>query len=102
MPEQPCTLPPIFLTTFVKDCFPQNLEDVDFDKALTALDYLCDLEHRRKRELEKATKARGEHDAKIRILNSRSAKLDRIYAIALTGIRRFVSHPASIILHGIC
>jgi len=97
MPEQPCTLPPVFLTTFIKDCFPQNFEDVDFDKALTALDYLCDLELRRKRELEKATKARGEHDAKIRNFKSRSAKLDRTYAVALTGLRRFVSRPAGTI-----
>jgi hypothetical protein len=91
MPPQPCTLPPIFLTTFIQRCFPQNFEDVDFDQALTALDYLRDLEHRRKKELEKAVRARGQYDSKIVNLRNRSIKLDRTYAVALTGIRRFVS-----------
>jgi hypothetical protein len=89
MPVQPCTLPPVFLTTFIKKCFPADFDHVDFDQALTALDYLRDLEHRRTKELEKAIRARGQHDQKITVLRGRSVKLDRLYAIALTGIRRF-------------
>jgi hypothetical protein len=99
IPAQPCTLPPVFLTTFIQKCFPQKFEDVDFDQALTALDYLRDLEIRRKKELEKAIRARGQYDSKIVNLRNRSIKLDRTYAVALTGIRRFVSflhcHPGT-------
>lgn len=89
IPAQPSTLPPIFLTTFIQKCFPQTFQDVDFDQALTALDYLRDLEHRRMKELEKAMRAKGEFDSKIINLRTRSHKLDRTYAVALTGIRRF-------------
>lgn len=87
---QPCTLPPIFLTTFVQKTFPQDFESADFDQALTALDYLRDLEIRRKKELEKAIRARGEHDRKVVTLKARAAKLDLHYAKALVGIRRWV------------
>jgi hypothetical protein len=99
IPAQPCTLPPVFLTTFIQKCFPQTFGDVDFDQALTALDYLRDLEHRRNKELEKAIRARGQYDSKIVNLRNRAIKLDRTYAVALTGIRRFVSllrfHPGA-------
>ena len=50
MPSQPCSLPPVFITTFVRRCFPPELVMVDFPQALTALDYLKDLETRRRRE----------------------------------------------------
>lgn len=49
--SQPSSLPPTFITSFVRRCFTEDLCQVDFTQALTALDYLKDLENRRKREL---------------------------------------------------
>lgn len=51
LPSQPFSLPPSFVTSFVRRCFTHDLCLVDFTQALTALDYLKDLENRRKREL---------------------------------------------------
>jgi hypothetical protein len=38
---------PSFITSFVRRCFPFEIAKVDFGQALTALDYLRDLETRR-------------------------------------------------------
>ncbi|MCJ1436427.1 hypothetical protein MMC27_005806 [Xylographa pallens] len=54
LPSQPFSLPPSFITSFVRRCFTEDLCLVDFTQALTALDYLKDLETRRKRELSAA------------------------------------------------
>lgn len=54
LPVQPCSLPPAFITSFVRRCFTADLTKVDFPQALTGLDYLKDLEHRRRRELRSA------------------------------------------------
>ncbi|KPI41341.1 uncharacterized protein AB675_7894 [Cyphellophora attinorum] len=51
LPHQPTSLPPSFITSFVRRCFPENVEGVDFAQTLTALDYLKDLEVRRRREV---------------------------------------------------
>ena len=51
LPSQPFSLPPTFITSFVRRCFTEDLCLIDFTQALTALDYLKDLENRRKREL---------------------------------------------------
>ena len=51
LPSQPSSLPPSFITTFVRRCFPPQLDLVDFPQAVTALDYLKDLEDRRRREV---------------------------------------------------
>jgi hypothetical protein len=51
LPSQPSSLPPSFITTFVRRCFPPELDKVDFPQALTALDYLKDVEVRRRREV---------------------------------------------------
>ena len=48
---QPTSLPPSFITSFVRKCFPAELEYIDFPQALTALDYLKDLENRRRKEV---------------------------------------------------
>ena len=53
-PCQPFSLPPSFITSFVRRCFTEDLCLVDFTQALTALDYLKDLENRRKREISAA------------------------------------------------
>ncbi|KAI5289366.1 hypothetical protein KEM54_003998 [Ascosphaera aggregata] len=46
-----CKLPPSFLTSFIRRCFVPDLEYVDFPQALTALDYVKDLESRRVNEV---------------------------------------------------
>ncbi|KAK5151233.1 hypothetical protein LTS14_009403 [Recurvomyces mirabilis] len=51
LPNQPSSLPPSFITSFVRKCFPSDLVCVDFPQALTGLDYLKDLESRRRREV---------------------------------------------------
>lgn len=51
LPQQPSSLPPSFITSFVRRCFPSELILVDFPQALTGLDYLKDLETRRRREV---------------------------------------------------
>lgn len=50
-PTQPQSLPPSFITSFVSRCFSTDLTQVDFPQALTALDYLKDLEMRRRNEI---------------------------------------------------
>ncbi|KXL48503.1 hypothetical protein M433DRAFT_113840 [Acidomyces richmondensis BFW] len=50
-PNQPTCLPPSFITSFLQRCFPPELICVDFPQALTGLDYLKDLEMRRRREV---------------------------------------------------
>ncbi len=59
LPSQPCSLPPSFITSFVRRCFPDDIEKVDFGQALTALDYLRDLETRRRREIGSALRRLG-------------------------------------------
>ncbi|KAL8706223.1 MAG: hypothetical protein Q9201_000729 [Fulgogasparrea decipioides] len=59
LPSQPFSLPPSFITSFVRRCFTADLCLVDFTQALTALDYLKDLENRRKRELTLALQRLG-------------------------------------------
>jgi hypothetical protein len=51
LPSQPSSLPPSFVISFVRKCFPKDLDQVDFPQALTAMDYLKDLEVRRRREV---------------------------------------------------
>lgn len=51
LPNQPTSLPPSFITSFVFRCFPSELVMVDFPQGLTGLDYLKDLETRRRREV---------------------------------------------------
>ncbi|KAL2223169.1 hypothetical protein M432DRAFT_40244 [Thermoascus aurantiacus ATCC 26904] len=59
LPSQPCSLPPSFVTSFLRRCFPPQLEEVDFPQALTGLDYLKDLETRRRKEVAAALKRLG-------------------------------------------
>lgn len=50
-PAQPQSLPPSLIVSFVRRCFSAELAQVDFPQALTALDYLKDLEMRRRNEI---------------------------------------------------
>lgn len=49
LPTQPCSLPTPFITTFLRRCFCAEYALVDFSQALTGLDYLKDLETKRRR-----------------------------------------------------
>jgi hypothetical protein len=55
-PSQPTSLPPSFITSFVRRCFPAELAEADFIQALAALDYLWNLETKRKKTYESALK----------------------------------------------
>ncbi|PYI07249.1 hypothetical protein BO78DRAFT_386170 [Aspergillus sclerotiicarbonarius CBS 121057] len=59
LPSQPCSLPPSFVTSFLRRCFTLQLEEVDFPQALTALDYLKDFENRRRKEVADALQRLG-------------------------------------------
>ncbi|OCK84480.1 hypothetical protein K432DRAFT_389465 [Lepidopterella palustris CBS 459.81] len=59
LPSQPCSLPPSFIVSFVARCFHPQLIMVDFPQALTALDYLKDLETRRRNEMAAAFRRLG-------------------------------------------
>lgn len=59
LPSQPCSLPPAFINSFLRRCFPRELNLVDFPQALTALDYLKDMEFRRRRDHEAALSRLG-------------------------------------------
>jgi hypothetical protein len=50
-PSQPTSLPPSFITSFVRQTFGEDLSTCDFMQALTAMDYLRDLDIRRRREV---------------------------------------------------
>jgi len=51
LPSQPTSLPPSFITSFVRQTFVLDLDSVDFMQALTAMDYMRDLDIRRRREV---------------------------------------------------
>jgi hypothetical protein len=51
LPSLPSSLPPGFIISFVRGCFPKDLDQVDFPRALSAMDYLKDLEVRRRGEV---------------------------------------------------
>ncbi|KAJ5661284.1 uncharacterized protein N7484_000656 [Penicillium longicatenatum] len=59
LPSQPCALPPAFLTSFLRRVWIADLDQVDFPQALTALDYLRDLDARWKKEMYNAIQRLG-------------------------------------------
>ena len=108
LPNQPTLLPPSFITTFLRRCFPAQLPDVDFPQALTGLDYLKDLEARRRREVASAM-ARLEIDretldsdpeslasrypgvaAWVKSIEEKERKIDALYTQLYIGIRRWI------------
>ena len=107
LPSQPFSLPPSFITTFVRRCFPIELCEVDFTQALTALDYLKDLENRRKRELTMALQRLGLNTATVEqagggigtnpkisdwvlSLQGKEKKVEALYSQVYIGLRRWV------------
>lgn len=108
LPTQPCSLPPSFTTSFIRRCFPPELEQVDFPQALTALDYLKDIETRRRSEVLSSLKRlgidkqnaseRGELGktypgvlAWISSLEEKEKKIEALYSQVYVGLRRWVS-----------
>ena len=107
LPSQPFSLPPAFITSFVRRCFTEELSLVDFTQALTALDYLKDLENRRKREfslvlqrlgldprLLEQTRREISRNGKIsewvENMQEKERKVEQLYTQVYIGIRRWV------------
>jgi hypothetical protein len=106
------SLPPTFIITFVSRCFHPCLSLVDFPQALTALDYLRDLEKRRCKEYVAAFLRLGirieTFDADVDAIANRfpgialwaknmrmkNKKAETCYAEMYLGLRRWVSHLA--------
>lgn len=107
LPSQPCSLPPSFITTFLRRCFAPQFEDVDFHQALTALDYLRDLETRQRREFTAALQRLNlnPEDLKdtdlekkypglstwIESMKTKTNKVESLYSHVYIGLRRWVS-----------
>lgn len=112
LPSQPCSLPPSFVTSFVRRCFPPDLDQVDFPQALTALDYLKDLEIRRRREVVAALDRLGidradlgkqsvigrKYPGVVRWVigvEDKERKIEALYTQVFLGLRRWVSSIAT-------
>lgn len=109
MPQQPSSLPPVFIINFVSRIFHPSLSLVDFPQALTALDYLRDLDNRWRKELKAAfarvhihpetagqdIDAMSERYPGIALwaknLEGKSRKAELYYAKLWLGLRRWVS-----------
>ncbi len=112
LPSQPCSLPPSFVTSFLRRCFPQDLDQVDFPQALTALDYLKDLEIRRRREVVAALDRLGVDRADLGeravlgrkypgvlrwviSIEDKERKVEALYTQVFLGLRRWVNNTLS-------
>ncbi|KAI9815163.1 MAG: hypothetical protein M1832_005565 [Thelocarpon impressellum] len=107
LPSQPCSLPPSFITSFARRCFPEDLTLVDFPQALTGMDYLRDLETRRRRELAAALRRlnidrrslgpdgeeRGSGNPAIarwvKAIEEKERKVEALYTQVYIGLRRW-------------
>lgn len=116
LPSQSFSLPPAFVASFVRRCFTEDICLVDFTQALTALDYLKDLETRRKRELTLAIQRLGVDKATLNptgdasslrrpkiiewVLNmqAKEKKTEAYYTQMYIGLRRWVGVIPHIIL----
>lgn len=108
LPTRLQQLHPSFITAFVQRCFPSSLIHVDFPQALTALDYLKDLETRRRREVASAfsrlaiDKESLDQDASalsekypgvlqwIQDIEEKERKIDALYTQLYVGLRRWI------------
>ena len=108
LPSQPCSLPPSFITSFVRRCFSDDLTLVDFPQALTGMDYLRDMEARRRRELTAALRrlginknsvaAVGEQTTRdnpaittwVQNMEKKERKVEALFTQVYVGLRRWV------------
>ena len=107
LPSQPFSLPPSFITSFVRRCFTEDLCMVDFTQALTAMDYLKDLDGRRRKELTAALQRLGldknaakEHNLSpshsprisdwIKSMQEKERKVEALFTQVYIGLRRWV------------
>lgn len=112
LPTQPTSLPPSFITSFLGKCFTSDLTCVDFPQALTGLDYLKDLETRRRREIIFAKerldidRATLSTDSELqvqypgvaqwlKVVEDKERKLEALYTQIYVGLRRWVSGGVS-------
>ena len=111
LPSQPSSLPPSFITSFVRKVFTEDLCLVDFTQALTAMDYLKFLDDRRKRELQAALRrlnidhAMQEHERMelnntypgiwewVARMEDKSKKAEALYTQVYINLRKWVSNP---------
>ncbi|KAI9676857.1 MAG: hypothetical protein M1817_006696 [Caeruleum heppii] len=107
LPSQPCSLPPSFITSFVRRCFHEELTMVDFPQALTGMDYLRDLDARRRRELaatlrrlgidknslgadgEEKTSGNPEIAAWVKAADEKEKRVEALYTQVYIGLRRW-------------
>ncbi|KAJ9625677.1 hypothetical protein H2203_004438 [Taxawa tesnikishii (nom. ined.)] len=103
MPNQPTSLPPSFITSFVMKCFA-----ADLTLSLTGLDYLKDLETRRRREIASALNRLGirretlgtaedeltQHYPGVlswfKSLEDKERKVEALYTQLYVGLRRWI------------
>jgi hypothetical protein len=107
LPSQPSSLPPSFVISFVRRCFPTDLDQVDFPQALTAMEYLKDLEVRRRREvvaaLDRLGVERGDIGQKevlgkkypgvlrwVLAIEEKERTIEALYSQVYIGLRRWV------------
>lgn len=109
LPSSPTSLPPSFITSFARKCFAADLRFVDFPQALTGLDYLKDLETRRRKEvaaalerlgIDRETLGTADDDISLRFpgvlawfrsLEDKERKIEALYTQLYVGLRRWVS-----------
>ncbi len=114
LPLQPSSLPPTFIVNFVSRCFHPDLNLVDFSQALTALDYLRDLENRRRKEMVAAFERLLIHPDSfesdlghmaetfpgialwVRNVETKNKKAESYYGQVWIGIRRWVRRYLSV------
>lgn len=107
-PQEQKSLPPMFVINFVNRCFHPSLELVDFPQALTALDYLRDLENRRRREMTAAFERVHIHSETydsdmqtmaekfpgialwVRNIEGKNQKAEHYYAMLWLSLRRWI------------
>ncbi|KAF2770366.1 hypothetical protein EJ03DRAFT_270437 [Teratosphaeria nubilosa] len=108
LPNQANFLPPSFITSFLRRCFPAELVCVDFPQALTGLDYLKDLETRRRREVAAAMSRLDidretlDNDASalseqypgvlkwVKSIEEKERKIDALYTQLYVALRRWI------------
>ncbi|CAO2654159.1 Nn.00g108920.m01.CDS01 [Neocucurbitaria sp. VM-36] len=108
LPTRPSSLPPTFIVNFVSRCFHPSVGLVDWNQALTALDYLNDLDSRRRRETSAAfARLHIQEDTYdtdmafmaekfpgialwVRNIEGKNKKADQYYAIMWLGLRRWI------------